>query len=330
MLKRIGLATTLAFLVSCSGTPQDPRGAGDEAAAADTATGMVASGGADLVVHVAGRSFVVLDNEVTEGMGVGAPTLVANESELVTATRALDPSRIPAALITARASTVTVVSDSGARCEARVSDVVLLAQISPDRKLETADEVFQLGELGAHIALALDLPRERCTGAHYALVSGDAETARPLPANEAMSETVLAAFRALPEAQGYAKMYDDYFAGRSEAEDAANGVVRGTSWDTYLGQAPSVHRFALGNESLLFVTAGVDDGCGGLSTQLSVLFRETAGGPVVVRTWEDFSREPLAIVSAPGGYDVIFQDIRGRTTEPTLMNAEPQVHGCRC
>ncbi len=328
-MKRLGLTATLVFLVSCSGGPQDPRGAEVPPAASDVAPA-VASAGADLVVHVAGRTFVLLDNEVAEGTGVGDPTLLENKNDVMTLSRAIDPSKLPASLLSAKSSAVTVVADSGTRCVAHVSDVVLFTQVSPYEKLEDPKAAYELGEHGAHIALALDLDRESCTGAHFALVSGDAETARPLPANDASTETVTVAFRAMREWQAYENQYEEYFAGRSEAEDKTNGVVRGTSWDTYGGQTPSVRRFVLGDESLLFVTAGVDDGCGGLHTQLSVLFRETAGGPIVVRTWEDFSREPLAIVTAPGGYDVIFDSVKARTNDAYPTNVEPQIFGCRC
>lgn len=351
-MKRVGLTATLLFLCSCGSAPQDPRGAEAPPVATDTTPTVVASGGADLVVHADGRTFVVLDGEVREGTATGAATLLARENEVVTVTSGIDPSKMPAALVSARSSAVTVVADSGTRCVAHVADVVLLAQVSPDWDVaarfagtqagesgtraappsdaEIAREAFALGERGAHFALALDLDRESCTGAHFALVSGDAETAKARPANEASTETAIVAFRALPESQGYERTYQQFIEGRSEAEDRANGVVRGTSWDTYLGQTPSVHRFVIGDESLLFVTAGVDENCGGLNAQFSVLFRETSEGPLVIRTWEDFSREPLAIAAAPGGYDVIFQDVKVRTTEPYPTNVEPQFFGCRC
>lgn len=338
-MKRLALLPALFFVASCSGAPVDlhdaeaPSGVG----AVDTAT--VASGGANLVVHVGGRSFVILEDEVTEGLGQGAPSLLANENDMLTVTRAIDASHAPASVLAAKSRSVTVVADSGTRCEASVSDVVLFAQVVPSWEPEThehlgakelASEAFELGERGAHFALALDLPRERCTGAHFALTSGDAETARPMPVNEAAAETAIVAFRALPPAAEYDARYVEYLEGRNEADDKANGLVRGTSWDTIMGQAPSVHRFVIGDESLLFVTAGSDEGCGGFNAQMSALFRETPEGPVVVRTWEDFSREPVAIVAAPTGYDVIFDAVKARTSDTVPVNAEPMVFGCRC
>ncbi len=352
-MKRVVLTATFLLLLSCSGAPRDLHDAETPLPApSDAATAAVASGGANLTVHVGGGTFVLVENEVATGMGAGAPTLLANEREVVTVTRAVEASKMPAALGSAKGSAVTVVADSGTRCVAHVTDVVLFAQVSPDWDVaarfagkeadeygprvaplgdsEIAKEAFELGERGAHLALVLDLDRESCAGAHFALVSVDAETARPLPANVASAETATVAFRALPESLAYDAQYVEYFEGRSAAEDKANGVVRGTSWDTYAGQTPSVHRFVLGDESLLFVTAGVEEGCGGLNTQLSVLFRETAEGPVAIRTWENFSREALAIVTAPDGYDVIFDNVKGRTSAAHTTNVEPLVFGCRC
>jgi hypothetical protein len=338
-MKRLALLPALFVLTSCSGAPQDPRGAEMPPAASEPRSVVLASGGANLVVHVQGRTFVMLENELAVGVATGEPGLLAKDIDLLTVTRPFDTTKAPADVLDARSRMVTVVADSGTRCAARVTDVMLFAQVSPAWDAEShahttdkelAAESFELGERGAHYALELDLDRESCTGAHFALLGSDAETARPQPVNEAAAETAIIAFRELPLSQENEGRYVEYLSGRNEAEDKASGMERGTSWDTYLGQKPSVHRFVLGEESLLFVTAGIDGECGAFNAQLSALFRETPDGPVLVRTWEGFSREPLAIVAAPTGYDVIFQDVKGNTSAAYLTSVEPQYFGCRC
>ena len=352
----MALTSALVLLTSCSGAPEDAAlGRGAEAPSAvdqKAAPTSSFSGPAELVVHAAGRTFVVLPQEVTDLRSAGAATLVAYADDVATVTKQIDPASFPTYLAAQRARPVTVVSDSGARCVARVADIVLLAQVSPDFELsarisgkpadpdgpvtapmapqDLAEEAYRLGENGAHLALALDLDRESCTGAHFALVSGDAESARPLPANDAATETVTLAFRALPEFEEHAKEYAERLSQRDPGADKENGFVPAASWDTYGQAAPSVRRFALGDESLLFVSAGGDEGCGGFNAQLSALFRETENGPVLVRAWNGFAHEPLAIVTDATGYEVIFQDVRGHTKDPDLANAEPQYFGCRC
>jgi len=298
----------------------------------------VQSGGANLVVHVDGRTFVMLEDEVAEGVADGEPTLLSKENEVMTVTRAFAASKVPGSVLSAKSKTVTVVADSNTRCEATVTDAMIFTQVIPswdEEQMQQSDrgiahDAYELGERGAHYALALDLPRESCTGAHFALLSGDAVTARPTPVNEAAVETVVSAFRELPSAHQYDERYSDFLSARDAAEDKANGLDRGTSWDTYSGGAPSVHRFVIGDESLLFVTAGSDEGCGGFNATMSALFRETNEGPVVVRVWEDFSREALGVVASPTGYDVIFDNVKARTSDKEPVNVEPQYYGCRC
>jgi hypothetical protein len=358
-MNRLGAGLALFVLTSCSGAPQDLHGAespdGLPQAAAQQApddSPVKHVGATELVVHANGRSFVMLPNEVAEGTAVGDAMLLEEANEVATVTRHVDATKLPAEVAALRSQKITVVADSGTRCIARVSDVVLLARVSPDwpllmRRLGKSDdptvpapapigdaafaeEAFQLGQAGARLALALDLSRESCTGAHFAVMSGDPESARPLPANEAATETAIVTFRALPESLKHGDDYTEHLSYRNKEEDRANGFVPAPTWDTYQGLSPTVHRFVVGDETLLFVTAGVEEGCGGFNAAMSALFRQTEEGPVLIRTWDGLTHEPHAIVSTPKGYDVIFEDIKASTYEEDLTNTEPQYFGCRC
>jgi hypothetical protein len=107
---------------------------------------------------------------------------------------------------------------------------------------------------------------------------------------------------------------------------------RTATWEGQSGAA--VRRFVLGDESLLFVNAGAYDGCGGFNAGLSALFRETEDGLVLVRAWNHVwdpgSEEPLAIVNAGKGYEVIFHSNRAKTEDPGRMSVAPQFFGCSC
>jgi hypothetical protein len=301
---------------------------------------------AELVVHAGDRTFVVLPHEVKDVPAAGALTLVSYVNQTVTVTK--EASRLPADVAVMRGRTVTVVADSGERCTANVSNVVRLVQVTPDfddldrfngrpaddlgpriaplRNAAIAEQAYRLGEDGAHFALALDLDRESCADAHFALLSEDGESERPQPADADATASAQLAFRALPEWREHGREYAEFLA--RMLYEVHPDTKRTATWEGQSGAA--VRRFVLGDESLLFVSAGSYDGCGGFNAGLSALFRETEDGLVLVRAWNHVSEKPLAIVGAGKGYEVIFDGVRAQTEDPGRMSAAPQFFGCSC
>lgn len=293
---------------------------------------------------------------VSERAGEGPPELTSVENEGVYAvTRKLSPLAVPARAKAAQGKHVRLYGAAGVVCDAVVDEVKLLGRFSPDSdvyarwhgeardeadrplpkpsRAEMADEAWTISE-GAIVLAATLRPSGKCAGATFALLGEDAQStptigtsakvAKLSAADDTTTTRALAAFRALPE---YATHAAEYLTFATENES----TVTAASWDRHAESSPQVTLVTLESETLVWVTANVDGGCGDFGATLSVLYRSTPGGLEVVRVLDGVSASLEGVVPRAEGYELVFPESHvGPKAEDEVFKLEVRTFGCSC
>jgi len=215
---------------------------------------------------------VILSTETEERWGQGA---VRRGSTQSVALRDVNDAALPPALVAMKGRKLKVLDAAGAACETQITGFTLRAEIVPHFGMtriwngeegepalsaaKVADEVWRLAESSGRVLLGrFSTP---CAGL-WALPAEQSAppAAKPQPADAALRERALQAFRALPAYQRIQK--------RFKAEENASGA-----WEDYQGGKSSVTAFRWPNKhTLVFVNASAGQGCNEFGANLSALF----------------------------------------------------------
>jgi len=189
--------------------------------------------------------------------------------------RDVNEAALPSALVAMKGRTLQVLDAAGVACKTQITGFVLRAEIVPHFGMtrvwngeegepalppaKVADEIWRLAESSGRVLLGhVSKP---CEGL-WALPAEQSApaVAKPQPADAALRERALQAFRALPAYRQIQKRFKE--------EEKTGGA-----WEEHQGGKPTVTAFRWPDkQTLVFVNASSGQGCNEFGANLSALF----------------------------------------------------------